>query len=233
MKKKHGFILMLLLPFIIASVYELLVSDTFRKETPRMSARSITFPQPRIPVLYEDIDSRDMPAIVPLNDEQRAYVVEVLSAMVRVIVGSSTLEMEEGKAFGPGQFHWPKNPDEPVRLSKLYFGQHFRMAGFSARISRESENSPWMRFGMSVHPRNFPRGVFSMKLPPSVFKEFELQKVVQEERSGQRIEKPIVFYFKHKNIKNVVLKVEAREDVASTSDSLPFSLHALQILSGP
>lgn len=107
------------------------------------------------------------------------------------------------------------------------------MAGIAANVNRKSENSPWTRFSASVHPRNFPRGVYSMQLPSSFFKEFELQKVAQEKRDGERITNPIVFYFKHKHIRNVVLKVEAREDVASTSDSLPSSLHALQILREP
>lgn len=202
----------------------------YQKHVAAMNEGSMIQEKLRIASPYENVDSREMPAVIPLSDEQRSYVIEVLSAMVRVIAGSSRLELEEKMYLGAGQFYWPKNPDEPVKLSKSYFGEHFRMAGLAANVNRESENSPWTRFNVSVRPRNFPRGVYSMQLPSSFFKEFELQRVTQEERDGERITNPIVFYFKHRNIRNVVLKVEARDDVASTRDLSPPSFHALQIL---
>lgn len=213
----------------VAIGYEVCSYGQFQKDAAAMSERSMIQEKLRIASLYENIDSREMPAIIPLSDEQRSYVIEVLSAMIRVIAGSTPLELEERMYLGTGQFYWPKNPDEPVRLSRSYFGENFRMAGIAANINRKSENSPWTRFSASVHPRNFPRGVYSMQLPSSFFKEFELQKVAQEMRDGERIANPIVFYFKHKHIRNVMLKVEARDDVASTRDSLPSSLHALEI----
>lgn len=223
----YGVLLALILA--VTCFYALVYSRSTREEA-SMSERPVIPSQPRIPVLYEDVDSREIPAVIPLNDEQRGYLIEVLSAMIRVIDGSSSLEEEEEIVFGAGRFYWPKNPDEPIRLSKSYVDGSFRMPGLAARVSRESESAPWTRFGLSVRPRNFPRGVYSMQLPSSFFHDFQLQKVVQEEREFQSIRNLVVFYFKHKRLNDISLKMEAREDVVTTSDSFPSSFYALQLL---
>ncbi len=227
MARYCGVLLALILA--VTCLYALVYSRSTREEA-SMSERPVIPSQPRIPVLYEDVDSREIPAVIPLNDEQRGYLIEVLSAMIRVIDGSSSLEEEEEIVFGAGRFYWPKNPDEPIRLSKSYVDGNFRMPGLAARVSRESESAPWTRFGLSVRPRNFPRGVYSMQLPSSFFHDFQLQKVVQEEREFQSIRNPVVFYFKHKRLNDISLKMEAREDVVTTSDSFPSSFYALQLL---
>jgi hypothetical protein len=171
-----------------------------------------------------------MPIIVELTDEQRAYAIEVLSAVTKVIEGATDLNVEEEKILGEGQFFWPKDPTKPVKLAKSYFGENFRMGGISLRFERASEHSPWAKAGLAIHPRNFPLGVFSMHLPPSVFDNFRLTKVTREQRPDESIRDPIVFYFEHKRVRGLTLKVESREDVVHVDDTYPSSFHAIQLM---
>jgi hypothetical protein len=149
------------------------------------------------------------------------------------VEGVSSLEQEEEQVLGTGQFYWPKNPDEPVKLSKFYFGENFRMSGIAAKISRENESSPWLKAGLSIYPRNFPRSVYSMQLPAQVFKDFELVIVEHEQRSEQRLTKSAVFYLRHKRVKNLQIKVEVRGDMVTAKDSYPRSFHYFEVSRKP
>lgn len=186
----------------------------------------------RIVTAYENAESWKIPAVIPLNDIQRSYVSEVFRALTEVIIDASSLPVHEKRILGCGQFYWPKNPDEPVMVSKSYFGGHFRMAGIAARLKRNSESAPWTEASLTVHPRNFPRGVYDMKLPAEVFRDFDLKEIREEDRGNERMKKAIVFYFEHKRIKKFVLRVDAREDVASARDSFPSSFYAILMTRG-
>jgi hypothetical protein len=66
-----------------------------------MSEYLINNGKPRIATSYDDIDSWNIPTVVPFDEEQRVYVSEVIWAMVRVMAASSTLEVEEQSILGP------------------------------------------------------------------------------------------------------------------------------------
>lgn len=224
---------LVLLPILgIVALCELHWS-TYRKELKPMPMPSTNQLQPPITVPHEDVDSWRIPTIVTFNDEQRLYVSEVLAAMVRIMAESSTLEVEEERILGLGKFRWPKNPNEPVMILKSYPGENFRMRGITASFRRISENAPWSKAGLTVHPRNFPDGVYAMGLPSALFDGFALRKVVQEDRKEERIKNPIVFYLEHKKIANFTLKVEARADVASIENSFPPTFHAIVMARDP
>lgn len=229
MRVKTISLLTLLLPAGVVYVSHLTSSNLARKESAPMSDCSITRRLGRIAAPFDNLESWKIPAIVPINDEQRAYVSEVMLALIRVVGEGSSLEAEEERVLGCGQFFWPKNPDEPIKVSKSYFGEHFRMSGIAARLERKGENLPWTKAGLTFHPRNFPRGVYEMKLPRETFKDFDLKEVTQEDRSGKRIQKPIVFLFEHKKIKHFRMKIEARDDVASVGDPWPSSFHLIEM----
>lgn len=85
--------------------------------------------QTRINTSSDDVDNEGLPRVVPFNEEQRTYLVELLSAVLSVIEGTSDLESEERKIFGEGKFFWPKDPGETCQnLAILYRGKfpHFR-----------------------------------------------------------------------------------------------------------
>lgn len=198
-----------------------------------MSQSSSDNQLPLIPNPYEDMDLWKMPAVVPLSEKQTLYLSEVILGMERVIAGSSPLEVEEQRIFGAGQFFWPKDPNAPIRASKSYYGRNFRIAGMAARFQRKSEAEPWSKAGLTVRPSNFPDGVYMMQLPSSVFEDFTLQKVTQENRKGEEVKNTLLFYFEHKKIKQFSLKVEVRDDVENIQNHFPSSFHALEMTRVP
>jgi len=217
--------------FLVGVVYvSHLSSSNFAMKEIRARSDCLMFKKPeRITAPFDNLESWKIPDVVSLNDEQRAYVSQVVLALIAVVGEGFSLVAEEERVLGCGQFFWPKNPDEPIRVSKSYFGEHFRMSGIAARLQRKSESLPWTKAGLTVHRRNFPRGVYEMKLPRETFKDFDLKEVTQEDRYDQRIQKPIVFIFEHKKIKNFRMKIEARDDVASVGDSWPSSFHLIEM----
>lgn len=218
---------------VIVFADALLTSVNSGRKGGSMSEPGVVYSKPKIHSRYDEVETWEIPAVVPLTDEERIYIIEILSAFIRIIEGTSSLEQEEEQVLGRGQFYWPKNPEEPVKLSKSYFGNNFRMFGIAARISRENVGAPWKKAGVTVHPQNFPKGVYSMQLPASFFSNFELLAVTQEERDGQVISSPIVFRFKHKKIQDIELRVEGRVDVINARDPFPTSFHFLEISRKP
>jgi hypothetical protein len=182
---------------------------------------------------YDGADIQSIPAKVQLTDEQRSYLVDLVAAVMRIIEGTTPLEAEEERLLGKGQFFWPKNPTIPPKTSKSYFGSSFRMHGISLRFERKSETSDWVKAGLAIHARNFPRGAYIMHIPKKVFDEFSLVKAMHEPRPDESIENPIVFYFSHKRLPGVTLKVESRGDLVSVGDPYPSSFHALEITRDP
>jgi len=230
--KRLRYLLVIVFAGISVPLY-FFTSNRFYKEAAAMPGYQLDPQRVQIPMPFEDIDSWNLPEMIPLTDEQRVYIIDILSALMRVVEGVSSLEQEEEQVLGTGQFYWPKNPDEPVKLSKSYFGENFRMSGIAAKISRENESSPWLKAGLSIYPRNFPRSVYSMQLPAQVFKDFELVIVKHEQRSEQRLTKPAVFYLRHKRVKNLQIKVEVRGDMVTAKDSYPRSFHYFEVSRKP
>jgi hypothetical protein len=228
MKSSRILLFFIFLALAIVALRENFLEFNHTQMSNNISEQSFNQSKLRIAVPYEGRESWEIPAIVPFSDEQRLYVSEVVEAVIRVMAEASSLGTEE-KILGLGQFHWPKNPDEPIKTLKSYFGQNFRMAGIFASFKRESESGPWIKAALTVHPRNFPAGVYLMKISPKLFDQFNLQKVVQEDREEERVKHPIVFYFEHKKIQGFTLKVEARSDVASIHDQFPSSFHAIKV----
>lgn len=178
---------------------------------------------------YDDKNILEIPSIVEMNEEQRTYLMDIVSSVRSVIDGSSTLESEEAKILGDGEFFWPKDPNEPVMRSKSYPLKNFRTRGIALKLSREDRSKPWDKAGISVTPRNFPIGVFSMNLPERFFHDYVLVNSHQEERPNDRIKNPLIFIFSDKNDQRIFMKLEVRNDVSSLADAYPRSFHLLWI----
>jgi hypothetical protein len=232
MKLKSVFIPSLILLISAIGTFHTQTWHFTKKERVAMSECSLPERLGPIAAPYDNLENWQIPSIVTLNDVQRSYVSEVLSALVRIVGGVSSLESEERNTLGCGQFYWPKDPVEPVRVSKSYFGKDFRMAGIAARLDRKTESSSWVKAGLTVRPRNFPTGVYDMQLRSDVFKDFELKKVAKEERQNERIKQALVFYLEHKTIKHLTLKIVARDDVAQAVNPFPSSFHMIEIVRG-
>jgi hypothetical protein len=178
---------------------------------------------------YDDSEIRDMPAVAQLNEEQRIYILELLSAIFRLLEGTSDIQSEENTIFGEGKFYWPKDPEKPIKTERYYTHENFRMRGISLWIERKNVGGNWKKASLTVIPRNFPHGVYDMSLPASTFLEFELIKTVHEKRKDESIDNPVVFYFSHRKIRDMRLKIEARSDVVSVEEPYPRSFHHIQI----
>ncbi|WP_137172677.1 hypothetical protein [Massilia sp. HP4] len=180
-----------------------------------------------IPNKYDDKNILEIPSIVEMNDDQRSYLIKLLSSIRSVIDTSSTLEIEESKILGEGDFFWPKDPQKPVMRSKFYSAENFQIRGTRLQISREDISQTWNKAGISVTPQNFPIGVFSMNLPEQFYNDYVLVHSEQENRPEHGIKDPIVFVFAHRTDKKFFMKLEARRDVANVADAFPKSFHAL------
>lgn len=189
--------------------------------------------QIKITSVYDNVENENLPEIVPFNDEQQKYVIELVSAMLRVIEGTSYLEFEENKTFGEGKFFWPKDPAKPIKTLRYYPYENFKVRGIKLSFERNDEHSSWQRAGLGVQPRNFPTGVYDMHLPPSVFQGFQLVRSVQETRPDESIHKPVAFYFSHKVIPDLTLKVEVRSDLTSLDELYPRTFHGIEIVRSP
>ena len=184
----------------------------------------------KIATPYDDVEIWDVPRIVPFDEKQKTYVIDLIYAVRRVIEGSSNLEVEERIILGEGKFFWPKNPSEPVMVERYYLSDRFRMSGISLSLRRADRGTPWVSAHLAVYPRNFPKGVYNMQLPPGIFEDFKLEKVIREERPEERIASPIVFYFKSKKKDGVNLIVECRDDLVGIQDAFPASFHLIRIM---
>lgn len=187
----------------------------------------------KITTSYDNTENEDLPGVIPFSDDQRKYVIEMLSAMLRVIEGTSDLGSEENMIFGDGKFFWPKDPAKPIKTSRYYLEENFRLSGITLSFERKDANSRWQRVDLAIEPRNFPIGVYDMGLPASVFRDFQLIRSAQETRPNESIHKPVVFYFSHKAIPDLTIKVEARSDLTSVDDPYPRTFHGLEIVRGP
>jgi hypothetical protein len=185
--------------------------------------------QEKIATSYDNVDNEDLPAVIPFNDEQRKYMIALLSAVLRVINGTSDLHSEEIKILGEGKYFWPKDPKKPVRALRYYTDENFLVHGITLSFERQDERASWQAAGLALQPRNFPHGVYDIGLPQSFFDEFQLIKTAQETREGESIPRPIVFYFSHKTIRGLTLKVQARPDLTSVNARFPSSFYVIEI----
>jgi hypothetical protein len=169
-----------------------------------------------------------MPPISPMSDEQLKYVIDIFSATMRVIEGTTTLETEEKNTYGEGQFFWPKDPKAPTKLVKSFLPENFRMTGIALVFGRTTEGSRWRTASFSIHPKNFPNGIYQMNIPKDIFSEYKLIKAELSIRPDEHIKRVNFFHYINKSDGQLVMTIEAHEDVSSLNDIYPSSFHAIQ-----
>jgi hypothetical protein len=174
-------------------------------------------------------DPLGMPAIIPMPRKQALYIISIVNAMRRVIEKKTTLTREEA-LFGEGEFFFPKDRKKPIKASKSYWSENFRLRSITVGFRRKHEGSDWHSAGLRVEPLNFPTGIYSMDFSPDFLNEFILERSYSEKRKEQSIEQVNVFEFRHKDLSNKIkLHFESRQDVSDLEDGYPKSFHALSI----
>jgi hypothetical protein len=178
----------------------------------------------------DTLDPRELPSVVPMTNEQTAYVMAVTEMAIRVIQKRTALEEAEKTLFGEGKYHYPKAPG-PVK-SKI-FDENFRIRGVKFVFNRIDEKSVWNSAGLWFRTRNSSESAYQMNLPSSFFDGMILDKAVTEERPAYEVTPAyIVHIFQFHTFSDgvkVQLKFETREDLSSLKDKYPQSFHFLEI----
>lgn len=186
-----------------------------------------------LPDAFGNIELADMPSLVPMTSDQSLYVVALAQTAIKVLQKTKTLEQAETEIFGEGDFHWPKDPKKPIKISKSYRAENFRMKFISLGFRRNTPEGDWLSAGLSVEPKNSSKSAYQIDLPSSFFDGMILDKAVTEDRpvnGATPAHNVHIFQFHTSNngIK-VQLKFETREDLSNIKDKYPKSFHSLEI----
>ena len=177
------------------------------------------------------LDLWELPSVVPMTDEQRAYIMALTDMAIRVIQKKTTLEEAENTLFGEGLYHFPKAPG-PVKM-KGFRSENFRMKFIHIVFERTDEKSIWNNAGLEITTKNSPKAEYQMDLPSSFFDRMILEKAVAEERpvnGSTPAHKVHIFQFHtSSNGVKVQLKFETREGLSNLKDKYPKSFHSLEI----
>ncbi|MYN18398.1 hypothetical protein GTP81_16730 [Rugamonas sp. FT107W] len=195
-------------------------------DVPAMSSRKLVD-------LYKDSELDDIPSRVPLTAEQLEYVGCLFSSMLDVIEQKRSLG-ENDSAFGQGKFFWPKEPSKPIKSSLSFEVDNFKFRSISIGFTRKGPASEWSMAGLRIHPRNFPHGVFEMRLPKSFFGRLVFESSHAEERKNESVEIVNVFWYKKEtNGRTINLRFEADPRVSDLKEGYPRSFHSVAIYLGP
>ncbi|MHA4866260.1 hypothetical protein ACXZ1M_01000 [Duganella sp. PWIR1] len=182
--------------------------------------------------IYAKSELDEIPAVVPMTSEQQQYVLSLIASTVDVIEQNRELS-EKDPVFGGGAFFWPKNPQQPAKSKITYRPDNFKFQSITIGFSRENSQRPWSMAGFAIHPRNFPDGVFGMKLPKEFFSKLIFEKAYAERREHAALTEVNVFLYKlQRSGKSMTLQFDARPDVSNIQDQHPQSFHNLVIYSG-
>jgi hypothetical protein len=187
--------------------------------------------QPLIIGPFDATDYKQMPASVPMTNEQKLYTIGIAQTAIQVIEKQITLDQSEKTLFGPGEYNVEKDASKPI-LSKNFPSRNFRMRTISIDFGRKDEKSPWRAMGLNITPRNFPNSAYQMDLPYSFFEGMTLEKAYAEERKRNN-ETQLLHIFKFQSAKNGIklkYQFETRSDLSSVSDKYPKSFHYLEVV---
>jgi len=180
---------------------------------------------------YDETDLHDMPSVIPMTDEQTAYVMAVTDMAIKVIQKKTTLEEAEKTLFGEGKYHFPKAPG-PVK-AKVFRSENFRMKFIHIVFERTDEQSIWNAVELGIGTKNSPESAYQINLPSSFFDGMVLDKAVSEDRpmnGATPAQKVHIFQFHTaSNGVKVQLEFETREDLSNLKDKYPKSFHTLVI----
>jgi hypothetical protein len=179
---------------------------------------------------YDDTELDQMPSVVPMTDEQRAYTMAIAQLTVQVIQKTSTLAQAEQSLLGKGAYHVPKGP-EPI-VAKVFRAENFKMKFIGIVFKRADEKSVWGRATLRVDTKGSSKSQYQMNLPASFFEGMVFEKAYAEERKPEGGPPEHVHVFKFHKLQNNVklrLQFESRPDLSPLSQKYPKSFHYLRV----
>lgn len=178
---------------------------------------------------FEHMDLRQIPAVIELEKEENIYLSGLVDSAIEVVSSKKDLS-EEDYVFGKGQFFFPKDPKKVARLSIYYGAENFRLRSITAGFRRLNPEGPWCGVTVSVRPRNFPTGVYSVNLAPSLLSSLRLEHSHNEKRPNQPVKDVNIFrYGFSRNGANMNLIFESKSDVSPLNEEPPKIFHNLII----
>lgn len=182
-----------------------------------------------LPDRFNGIPLSELPKVAVLSTAERVYVTSLIASMIDVLENRKPL-LENDPVFGQGKFFWPKDPRTPVRTSITYGTQNFAFRSISIGFRRTTSDGEWIKATMSIHPRNFPAGVFNIGLSQSDFDRFTLIDAFEEVQPERALKKFNTFLYRIDTGQNrVFAKMEARADVSNISKGFAEGFHELSM----
>lgn len=216
-------------PVCIASPSDRSTERTDQISTSKIKAYRHTNMNHGLTDRFEGMGLGDLPKIATLTTAESAYVISLLSSIIEVLDSNRDLQ-ERDPLFGQGKYFWPKDPGAPQHASITFGTQNFAFRSISIGFRREKSVGEWTTATMSIHPRNFPAGVFDMNLTKDSFSRFTLIKAVTENRPARAIKQYNVFLYRFSSgQKRFTLQIEARPDVSSIDKGYPSAFHEIII----
>jgi hypothetical protein len=176
---------------------------------------------------YAKVDPNDLPPLVEMTVKQKEYLAIIFSSMREVMEQKRQLQ-EKDKVFGDGKFFWPKDPKKPIKTLISFDRENFSFRSIHIDFKRNRSDGRWSSAELSVHPRNFPIGVYQMDFSDAFFSGFSFQKSYAEKRENESFKLVNVFEYKAKDSNSgVSLRVEAAPEVSSVNERYPRSFHKI------
>lgn len=158
------------------------VEKTADASDQQVRGKAIRMNEPKLTTRYDALGVTETPSVIPASVEQSLYVASLVRSVIEVLLQKTSLENAEQTLFGEGQYFWPKAPQKPVRTSKSYDQNNFRVNFISLSFARTNENSVWSGAALSVTPKAFPRSAYQFAIPPNLFAGMILERTYAEER---------------------------------------------------
>jgi hypothetical protein len=179
---------------------------------------------------YDRTDIKDMPKVIPMTDEQRAYVISIAEMTINVIQKKTSLEQAESVLFDKGVYHAPKDAG-PVIL-KAFRNENFNMKFINLVFERVDEQKIWKQAELKITTKNSPESAYQMDFPLSFFDGMTLETAYAEERK-RNDETQLLNIFKFQSVNNGIklkLQFETRADLSNLADKYPKSFHYLEVI---
>jgi hypothetical protein len=170
--------------------------------------------------------------LMVLDQKQRSHILSIVSAMERVIKNQTTVEHEEKTLLGEGLYYWPKDPTHPIMLVRYYQQENFDVRWMALSFTRRARNSPWARANLTIYPSSFPLQIYDLQISADFFTHYTFERVALEIRPHQRIETPRVFYFVHKTLPHVRMRIETSPDATSPDSKYPSAFYSIVLSAG-
>jgi hypothetical protein len=207
--------------------------ETRSEPTPDLSMKTTT----PVSIPTNEANRERMPGespapIIVLDATQRSYFLSIVSSIERVIGKQTSLDQEEATLLGEGLYYWPKDPTHPVKLSRYYPQENFNLRWLSLSFRRPASTSPWSEAHLTVHPSSFPLQVYDLQVSSDFYKNYNFERAALESRPHRRIEEPRVFYFVHKKLPHVRMRIETSPNVTSADSKYPSAFYSITFTAG-